>query len=146
MKGCYILILSLDSATEIPLGRRGPKRFEVGYYAYVGSALGGLEARVGRHRRKHKRLRWHIDYLLTMARLESVIWAQTRQKVECQLARFLASYFPAIPHFGAGDCRCDSHLFLSHKKEDLLRTARAAFLAYGLSPEVQTHLMKKSLT
>ena len=86
--------------------------------------------------RESKRLHWHIDYLLGIARLKRDIWAQSPGKVECRLARFFASHFPCVPHFGASDCRCRSHLFWNQGKEELLRAARAAFLTCGLVPEL----------
>jgi Uri superfamily endonuclease len=146
VKGCYLLILSLDSSQTIPVGRRGPVHFAAGCYAYVGSALSGLEARVARHMRDNKRLHWHIDYLLVMARLERVIWAQVSRKVECQLARFMASHFSSIPDFGASDCRCPSHLFWSRQRAGLARAARTAISACGATPVVTTYPLKKSLT
>ena len=41
-------------------------------YVYTGSARGGLEARIARRRRREKRMRWHIDYLLREARIIEV--------------------------------------------------------------------------
>lgn len=146
MKGCYLLILSLESAREISVGRWGMLQFAAGYYAYVGSAMGGLEARLARHMRENKRHHWHIDDLLVLARLEAVVWAQLSQKVECRLARFMASRFSSIPHFGASDCRCPSHLFWSRHKADLAMAARRAIAACGGAPVVTTYPLKKSLT
>lgn len=145
-QGCYVLILSLESGHIIPVGRLGRRYFAAGQYAYVGSALGGLQARVGRHRRKDKRLHWHIDYLLSVALLERVIWARTSQKLECCIARFFAEDFSSVPRFGASDCRCDSHLFWQQKGGDLFRAAGAALLACGLRPKITTFCVKKSLT
>lgn len=146
MKGCYVLILTLGHEQVVPVGRRRLIRFAAGKYAYVGSALGGLEARVRRHGRKDKRLHWHIDYLLRVGRMEKVIWAQTSQKVECRLAHFFSDRFFSVPHFGASDCQCCSHLFWSREEGDLARVARAAFSMCGLAPEIITLSDKKSLT
>jgi Uri superfamily endonuclease len=41
-------------------------------YVYTGSARAGLEARIARRRRREKRMRWHIDYLLREARIVEV--------------------------------------------------------------------------
>jgi len=146
MKGCYVLILTLGSAQTILMGRWGPMRFAAGHYAYVGSALGGLEARVRRHGRRDKSLHWHIDHLLRSARIEQVVYAQTSQKVECRLARYLSHRFSSIPHFGSSDCTCPSHLFWSRERGGLVRAARAAILACGLVPAMPTYPVKKSLT
>ena len=70
-KGTYALVLHLECTEEITVGKLGMFTFPAGYYLYVGSALGpgGLEARLARHRRRGKKLRWHIDYLLEHAQL-----------------------------------------------------------------------------
>ena len=62
--GSYILLLDLDNNLEIPVGKLGNISFQKGHYVYVGSALNGLDARIKRHLRKHKKIHWHIDYLL----------------------------------------------------------------------------------
>ncbi|MCK4273118.1 GIY-YIG nuclease family protein [bacterium] len=146
MKGCYVLILTLDRAQMIPVGKWGPIYFAAGKYAYVGSALGGLEARVSRHQRSNKRLYWHIDYLLRAGQIERVIWAETSQRIECRLAHFFSRRFSSVLHFGASDCGCYSHLFFGRERDDLVRAGRTAFLACGLSPEILTFPLKKSLT
>ncbi|RLF60544.1 MAG: GIY-YIG nuclease family protein, partial [Thermoplasmata archaeon] len=64
MKGSYVLIINLKKEKEIEIGRLGRILFNKGYYAYVGSGLNNLEKRVGRHLRKNKKKKWHIDYLL----------------------------------------------------------------------------------
>ncbi|MGE5612498.1 MAG: DUF123 domain-containing protein, partial [Bacillota bacterium] len=54
--GAYVLVIRLDrAAAGLPAGR----------YLYCGSARGpgGLRARVGRHMRKGKVVRWHVDRL-----------------------------------------------------------------------------------
>ena len=51
--GTYALLLRLDKQERITVGKLGTFDFPVGYYLYVGSALGpgGLRARLARHRR-----------------------------------------------------------------------------------------------
>jgi Uri superfamily endonuclease len=51
MKGSYILLLELTKSQNITVGRLGILLFLKGVYAYVGSALNGIEARVKRHLR-----------------------------------------------------------------------------------------------
>ncbi len=57
MKGTYALIMRLPGPRMISIGNHSPTRFPAGYYVYVGSALGGIEARVNRHLRNVKKLR-----------------------------------------------------------------------------------------
>ncbi|KPL18567.1 MAG: hypothetical protein AMJ92_07315 [candidate division Zixibacteria bacterium SM23_81] len=146
MRGCYVLFITLSDPKTISVGRRSAAEFAAGEYAYVGSALGGLEARLCRHWRKEKRLHWHIDYLLREASSEKAIFARTCEHIECQLARFFSERFSFIPRFGASDCQCCSHLFWSPDQEDLVTATRAAFRACGVKPEILTHSVKKTLT
>ncbi len=128
MKGSYILLLELPEGNNIAVGRLGVLEFPPGFYAYVGSALGGLEARVGRHLRKDKRLHWHIDYLLCRANISEAILLPGEQRLECSLAQALARRFSFIPRFGSSDCQCQSHLFFE-EDEERLRTGIARMLA-----------------
>ncbi|MDP2937102.1 MAG: GIY-YIG nuclease family protein [Dehalococcoidia bacterium] len=87
--------------------------FPSGYYLYVGSALGGLKARIARHLRPHKPLRWHIDYLAAVAPIVEVWWQAGADKLECQwaaLVRGAPGTGTWVPRFGCSDCRCPSHL------------------------------------
>ena len=113
--GTYALILELDQETVITVGRLGTFCFPAGYYAYVGSALGsgGLEARLARHRRQDKRIRWHIDYVLAHACIVDVKVDDSGERLECAWARALLSMPGAqvvAPRFGSSDCACPSHL------------------------------------
>ncbi|MEA3312481.1 MAG: GIY-YIG nuclease family protein [candidate division WOR-3 bacterium] len=114
-KGTYVLCMRLDEQREIAIGKLGTFLFPAGYYLYVGSALGpgGLEARLARHRRRKKRPRWHIDYLLQHARLLEVWSMASEERLECSLAREIREMLGAqivAPGFGSSDCRCPSHL------------------------------------
>ncbi|OGO05169.1 MAG: hypothetical protein A2Y91_04470 [Chloroflexi bacterium RBG_13_54_8] len=111
MKGVYALLIDLPEPREISVGRLGLVVFPRGVYAYIGSALKGIEARVDRHLRKNKKLHWHIDYLLQQAPVQRVVLCETEERLECVLAQYLSQEFPSIPGFGSSDCRCDSHLF-----------------------------------
>ncbi len=86
--------------------------FERGWYAYVGSARRGRDARVARHFRREKPLRWHADYLFT-AVPPRLAWLVDGPLTECELAGALAAQPGAsrpVRRFGAGDCRCPGHL------------------------------------
>jgi Uri superfamily endonuclease len=120
-KGTYVLVLHLERGKEITVGKLGTFTFPAGYYLYVGSALGpgGLEARLARHRRRDKKLRWHIDYLLEHAQLVEVWSATSTTKLEClwaQAARKLRGAETPVPGFGSSDCRCPSHLIYLARK------------------------------
>lgn len=111
--GIYHLILHLDQQATIRVGRLGRFTFPPGCYIYTGSAMGGLEARVARHLRQRKTLRWHIDYLLRKARVVQVVAIPTRERIECARNHAVLSLPGAsviAPRFGASDCRCAAHL------------------------------------
>lgn len=136
MKGIYVLIMHLTHPRQISIGNRPPVHFSGGYYAYVGSALGGIEARVNRHLRNVKKRRWHIDYLLAEAPITEVIIGETETRVECAVARALDAQFTPVPNFGASDCRCSSHLFLAPDNEVLSPAARHVFESANVKPEL----------
>ena len=120
-KGTYALLLLLERKEEIAVGKLGTFTFPAGYYLYVGSALGpgGLEARLARHRRRNKKLRWHIDYLLEHAQLVEVWSVTSPARLECLWAR-AAQELPGseilVPGFGSSECRCSSHLIYLARK------------------------------
>ena len=64
-KGIYILFLRNEIEQRIQVGKLGEFQFQAGIYAYAGTAYGsgGLHARLKRHFRQEKKVRWHIDYL-----------------------------------------------------------------------------------
>jgi Uri superfamily endonuclease len=110
-----MLFLELSQTADLTIGRLGSFRFPAGHYVYIGSALGsgGLRARVARHHRQEKRLHWHIDYLLTRARIVSVLTDVSGERLECVWVRQWLDKPEAqvvAPGFGASDCRCPTHL------------------------------------
>lgn len=113
-KGICITVFYLSRPLQIQVGQFGQFLFEPGFYFYVGSAQRNLSARLARHARRRKPLRWHIDYLSCQAAMIGAMvmpWPQAR---ECELARELAARFePMVRGFGASDCRCPGHLFYS---------------------------------
>jgi len=125
--GTYALLLKLDNQERITIGKLGTFDFPVGYYLYVGSALGpgGLWARLARHRRdsenspgssssqRGKKLHWHIDYLLQRAQLSEVWSVASEERLECkwsEVARGLSGAQVLARGFGSSDCRCPAHL------------------------------------
>ncbi|MCL4467217.1 MAG: GIY-YIG nuclease family protein [Chloroflexi bacterium] len=87
--------------------------FPAGHYAYLGSALGGLRARLARHLAGGGKAHWHVDYLRPLA-ADVRAWALVgRERQECALAAALARQpgsSLAVPRFGSSDCRCPGHL------------------------------------
>ena len=118
-RGTYVLILRVLADCTVLVGKLGRWRFRAGYYAYVGSALGGLRQRLLRHLRADKRLHWHIDYLLGQAEIEEIWIHRGGQRLECEWAQLLhrmAELRPAMPRFGASDCRCPTHLYYAAQR------------------------------
>ena len=127
VKGIYTLIIELDRSCTITIGKRGRISFAAGYYAYVGSALNGLEARISRHLKKEKILHWHIDYLLQKARVREVLWGSREKNEECTIAGYHMQELLPVPRFGCSDCRCTSHLFFTGDKKQLRKAVRDSF-------------------
>jgi Uri superfamily endonuclease len=110
--GAYILLIRVRGARALDIGRLGRVRFPGGNYVYIGSGMGGLEARVARHFRRDKKVKWHIDRLLPRAELLGAVLFPSTKRNECELARSCLS-FPgarAVQGFGSSDCRCAGHL------------------------------------
>jgi len=121
MSGIYHLLICLEKEQEIIVGKLGKFRFPAGYYVYTGSALNGLENRIARHRRKRKRLHWHIDYLLQYADIIDVITHVTTEKLECFYNSKIMGLPGAqiiVPRFGASDCKCKAHLVYFPSKHE----------------------------
>jgi len=138
--GVYTLLVEVDGDLTLRVGSLGLIELEKGTYVYVGSAKGpgGLRARVARHLRREKKLRWHIDYLLTAphARVPWVVYAVTDSVKECDVVSALlrkGAYTP-VPGFGSSDCSegCPAHLLRGVTLEEVLES----FRELGLEPVV----------
>lgn len=108
----YVVATWVPRRTDIRVGSLGPVTFARGWYAYVGSARRGRDARVARHLRAEKPVRWHADYLLSRFPGRAA-WLVDGALTECELAGALARLPGGArrpPRFGAGDCRCAGHL------------------------------------
>jgi len=113
--GTYIVWLYLDTAWRIRVGSLGVIAFKPGHYAYVGSAFGpgGIRARLGRHFRRHKKARWHIDYLSRISQVQGAWVSYGSQRLEHHWAEVLQGLPGArlpVAHFGSSDCHCEAHL------------------------------------
>lgn len=111
--GAYVLAVELAAALPLALPRRAPVTLAAGRYLYCGSACGpgGLRARLARHFRMDKAIRWHIDRL-TAAGTGTVLGALAYPGGdECALAAALSDFPAPLTGFGSSDCqRCRSHL------------------------------------
>ena len=119
MKGSYVLLIQLPEEQTITIGSLKAIHFLCGYYAYVGSAMGGLKARLNHHLQSNKKPHWHIDYLLQKAAINNIITCETEDRVECTVAQALSHQFDAIPGFGSSDCKCHSHLFFATEEKQM---------------------------
>ena len=116
MKGSYVLLIELPEEQTIATGSLKAIYFPRGYYAYVGSAMGGFKSRLNRHLKSNKKPHWHIDYLLEETSISEIILCETNDRVECTIAQALSYQFDSIPGFGSSDCKCRSHLFFATDK------------------------------
>lgn len=126
-RGSYILIIEIPHKVNVKVGALGTVTFPQGFYAYCGSAMGGLGARINRHLRREKKIRWHVDYLLEEGGVKRLIYAPTHERLECQLAQRFGEVFHSFPGFGSSDCGCPSHLFFSEELQALQEKAAAVF-------------------
>jgi Uri superfamily endonuclease len=106
----YQLRIDVKRPVRIRVGRLGNFLFPAGRYIYTGSAKRNLEARIARHLRKEKTLRWHIDWLLSASGV-TVAEVSRSCEGECALNQKIAGKI-VVPGFGASDCHygCGSHL------------------------------------
>jgi Uri superfamily endonuclease len=106
----YQLVIEVGSPVRCKVGRLGVVEFPAGIYVYTGSARRGFEARLARHARATKTLRWHIDYLLSLSGVRIVRVVRSR-RLECRLNQSVPGRI-VVPGFGASDCRagCGAHL------------------------------------
>lgn len=138
--GTYILVLTLAADREETVGALGPLSFPAGRYCYVGSARAGLDQRVGRHLRRTKTRKWHIDFLTTVADRVEAYESYPEAVPECELGRLCLACggVPAAAHFGCSDCRCATHLFRVTPETVAALVARA-----GLVPFRGRHYYKR---
>jgi Uri superfamily endonuclease len=119
--GLYIAVFMLPRRSHLRIGALGGFTFEAGMCLYVGSAQRKLAARVERHGRHAKPLRWHIDYLSARAKMLGAILVQGTGRQECSLARKVADLLPrSMPRSGSSDCGCEGHLLCAGPSFDCL--------------------------
>ena len=112
--GTYALLLEVERAGPLRIGRLGEIDFEAGAHVYVGSAFGpgGLAGRLGHHLAPVTRPHWHVDHLRRGARVVAVWTTTDPRRLECVWARAARALRGAHPvaGFGASDCDCGAHL------------------------------------
>ena len=133
-KGSYVLLIQLPEEQAINIGSLKSVHFHRGYYAYVGSAMGGFKSRLNRHLRRGKRPHWHIDYLLPRASITNIILYRTQDRAECAIAQALSRQFESIPGFGSSDCKCYSHLFFTTDKGQMKSKVMSNINRLGIKP------------
>jgi len=123
LRGIYILLIKVKKPISVRIGALGKLKFEKGLYAYVGSAQNNLEKRILRHKTENKKLRWHIDYLLSnkYVKIVKVFYKKAGKEEECKTARKLSRTEFLIPNFGCSDCKCESHLFKIKNIKNILK-------------------------
>lgn len=86
----YVAAAWVPRRETIVVGALGPVSFSRGWHAYVGSARRGRDARVARHRRAAKPLRWQADYLFSRHPATRA-WLLDTTLAECELAARLCT-------------------------------------------------------
>jgi Uri superfamily endonuclease len=136
LNALYVVATLVPRRETIVVGALGAVTFARGWQAYVGSARRGRDARVARHHRRDKPLRWHADYLFTRHPATRA-WLLDTPLIECELAALLraavedaAAPDGATSCFGASDCGCAGHL-VSTARLGELRAALGAAAARG---------------
>ena len=123
--GAYVLVIDLAGPVRVAIGGQA-HCLETGCYLYCGSAYGpgGLRARVARHMRRGKPVRWHVDQLTERGCVRGALIFPGQR--ECVLAARLSHLPVPIPGFGSSDCRrCASHLFAWPESAPLWRLSPA---------------------
>jgi Uri superfamily endonuclease len=145
VKGTYTIVLGFRRRVCVRVGKLGRFNLPGSRYLYTGSALGkgavSLEGRISRHKRRSKKLRWHIDYLTSnkSCRFIGVAYVASSKQLECKINRLITSSIhavPVIPNFGSSDCDCVSHLLRppsSLRVEDLLAELEVLYAKFGRS-------------
>ena len=114
-KGAYILQIDLPTPRIVSIKKFAGEVLPPGRYYYCGSANGGggMAARVARHFKADKPVRWHVDHLTVGGTVTAALLVPGGS--ECDLVDELVQAYGVIAPlsgFGASDCRrCVSHMF-----------------------------------
>jgi len=128
-KGSYTLILRLNEAAEVEIGSLGTLELRKGFYAYNGSANGsGGFKRLERHLEQRGKKHWHIDYINHSPKTGIVAFFKSPgADAECSVSQELSLEFEAVAGFGCSDCNCNSHLYYSDSRRELLEAVKGAY-------------------
>lgn len=111
--GAYALLIHLPQPVTFRRNAIGEATLD-GWLTYAGSAKGpgGMRARLSRHFRRDKPVRWHVDELTTKADLMAALALPGGNKCAIVDALLASQDFEvAMPGFGSSDCpRCPAHL------------------------------------
>jgi Uri superfamily endonuclease len=111
LPGAYAMAIELSDEVAVTFSGRLRIALPAGRYLYCGSAKGpgGLKARLSRHMRRGKSVRWHVDQL-TEQGLVIGSWIFPGGD-ECRLVQMCSHLPMPIAGFGSSDCAtCRSHL------------------------------------
>jgi histidyl-tRNA synthetase len=105
------MTIELTDKAAVRLSGRSLITLPAGRYLYCGSAKGpgGLKARLSRHIRRGKSVRWHVDQL-TEQGLVVGSWIFLGGD-ECEVVQMCSHLRMPVAGFGSSDCAtCRSHL------------------------------------
>jgi histidyl-tRNA synthetase len=111
LPGAYAMAIELTDKVAVRLSGRSSRILPAGRYLYCGSAKGpgGLKARLSRHMRRCKSVRWHVDQLTEQGFVIGG-WIFPEGD-ECRLVQMCSHLPMPIAGFGSSDCAtCRSHL------------------------------------
>lgn len=136
MKGIYVLIFRIEKERSINVGKIGRFVFKPAYYAYVGSAMSGIQ-RLKRHLKNLKKgsvknKHWHIDFIIPFCKSTGWVFAECSEPgKEEKLAIYLSKKLDYVKGFGASDSRAPSHLFKNSDLKKLKREIIKALKSIG---------------
>ena len=142
LRGTYTLLMVCKRPFKLRIGKLGLAQIKKGTYLYTGSALGtgavSLDLRIARHRRRNKRVKWHVDYLTVRPEITivSVVCLESKARLECKINQRILSILNAEPilhRAGSSDCHCSGHLLSVGllDSEVIMRKLKAVYAVYG---------------
>ena len=140
-KGKYVLIIKISRDLQFNFSKKKiGASLSKGIYLYIGSAMGpgGLEKRLARHKRKNKKLKWHIDYLTTQREATPigslVIKSNIPEAAIVEKLLKLQDFKIAIKGFGSTDSKAISHLlkYMDGSIEKLVEDLKKIFNGFYL--------------